>query len=84
MINIVDFYADWCGPCQRLKPVLEEIESERNDVSVEYVNIDENMARAQESGVSSLPTIIFEKNGVEYKRLQGAVSKQKILDIIDS
>lgn len=47
MIKIIDFYADWCGPCQRLKPILKEIESERDDVNVEYINIDENMDLAQ-------------------------------------
>lgn len=84
MIKIIDFYADWCGPCQRLKPILKEIESERDDVNVEYINIDENMDLAQEKGVASLPTIIFEKDGVEYNRIQGLVTKQKIISVVES
>jgi len=84
MITIIDFYADWCGPCKRLKPVLQEIQSERKDVNIEYVNVDDNMDRAQANNITSLPTIVFEKNGKEYTRINGAVTKQKILDTIKS
>ena len=84
MIKVIDFYADWCGPCQRIKPLLQEIESERDDVNIEYVDIEADMSRAEANNVTSLPTIIFEKEGEEIGRLNGACSKQAILSMINS
>lgn len=83
MIKLIDFYADWCGPCNRLKPLLQEIELER-DILIEYVDIQNDLNRVEANNITSLPTIIFEKEGKEFGRLNGSCSKQAILSMIDS
>ena len=60
---LIDFYADWCGPCQMMGPVVEEISNEVTDAKVCKVNIDEEMAIAQKYGVMSIPTFVVIKNG---------------------
>mgnify|MGYP000214110387 CR=1 FL=1 len=60
---LVDFYADWCGPCKMMGPVVEEISGELDDVKVCKINIDEEMEVAQRYGVMSIPTFIAFKNG---------------------
>ena len=60
---LVDFYADWCGPCKMMGPVVEEISGELDDVKVCKINIDEQMSIAQKYGVMSIPTFIVFKNG---------------------
>ena len=63
---LVDFYADWCGPCRMLRPTLEQISDERNDVIVAAVNIDENPELADVFGISSIPCVIlFKKESLE-------------------
>ena len=59
---LVDFYADWCGPCKMMGPVVEEISGELDDVKVCKINIDEEMEVAQRYGVMSIPTFIAFKN----------------------
>ena len=60
---LIDFYADWCGPCQMMGPVVEEISNEVSDAKVCKLNIDEEMEIAQKYGVMSIPTFIVIKNG---------------------
>ena len=60
---LVDFYADWCGPCKMQGPVLEELASERSDVKVCKLNIDDERELALEYGVMSIPTLMIVKNG---------------------
>lgn len=60
---LVDFYADWCGPCKMMAPVVEELAGEEPGVKVCKINIDEEMAIAQRYGVMSIPTFIAFKNG---------------------
>ena len=55
---LIDFYADWCGPCQMVSPIVDEIASERSDIKVCKVNVDEQMELAQSFGVSSIPTLV--------------------------
>lgn len=72
---LVDFYADWCGPCQMMGPVVEEIAAEVSDVKVGKINIDEQMAIAQKYGVMTIPTFAVFKNGEIVKKEIGALPK---------
>jgi thioredoxin 1 len=82
MVKILDFYADWCGPCQTLTPTLEEVVRETG-IELEKVNVDQNQERASKYGVFSVPTLVFEKEGKEIDRLVGLVAKNKILETIE-
>lgn len=80
---IVDFYADWCGPCKMIAPVLEEIAAENEGVSVYKVNIDENHQLAARFDIRSIPCIISFKGGQVHKRTLGAQPKEKLLELVD-
>lgn len=80
---LVDFYADWCGPCRMLAPILEDISSERNNVKIVKVNVDEAEKVAQQFGIMSIPTIIIFKNGKEVSKKVGLCSKEEIMDMIN-
>ena len=75
---IVDFWAEWCGPCHAIAPVLEQIESERSDLKVVKLNIDEQPAIAQRYGVMSIPTLILFKNGEPAAAAVGAMPKSML------
>ena len=78
----VDFYADWCGPCQMMGPVVEEISNEVNDAKVCKINIDEQMSIAQKYGVMSIPTFIVFKNGDVADKKMGAMPKSAVLSML--
>ena len=75
---LVDFWAEWCGPCQKVSPILDEI-SEENSLWVGKLNIDENPEKTQEYSVQSIPTMILFKDGKPVHRVQGAMPKHKLL-----
>ncbi len=76
---LVDFWAEWCGPCRMVAPVLEEIASEQSDkLVVAKLNIDENPQTQMSFDVMSIPTMILFKDGVEKKRIVGARPKHQI------
>jgi thioredoxin 1 len=75
---LVDFWAPWCGPCRIVSPILEEIHTERDDLRVVKLNVDDNQATAIKYEVLSIPTMILFKNGTEVKKLIGAVPKARI------
>ena len=77
--TLVDFYADWCGPCRLVSPIVDEIAEERNDVTVGKVNVDDENALAMKYGVMSIPTLIVFKDGKEAARIVGARPKAAIL-----
>lgn len=79
---LVDFYADWCGPCKMLAPVIDEIAEQRTDVTVGKVNVDSCPGIASAYGVMSIPTLIVFKNGKEHIRTVGVRSKQEILSML--
>lgn len=79
---LVDFYADWCGPCKMMAPVVEELAGEEPGVKVCKINIDEEMAVAQKYGVMSIPTFIAFKNGEVAGKQIGAVPKSKLQEMI--
>jgi thioredoxin 1 len=76
---LVDFYADWCGPCKMVAPIIEEIANEREDITVGKINVDENPELAIKYGVSSIPTILVFKEGKEDARLIGFRDKSDYL-----
>ena len=76
---LVDFWAEWCGPCHIVAPTLDEIATEHMaDLTVAKLNVDERPDIARDFGVMSIPTLILFKDGVEKKRLVGALSKRAI------
>lgn len=80
---VVDFYADWCGPCKMLKPVLEEYSTKHaNDTMVYKINADQSQDILAQYGVMSLPTLIVFQNGAESKRSVGYAPLEKIEEII--
>ncbi len=80
---LVDFYADWCGPCKMMGPLVEEIAKEYGDsVVVGKLNIDENMTTAQSYKVMTIPTLMVFKNGVPVETSIGVVPKGKLVEMI--
>lgn len=73
---LVDFYADWCGPCQMLSPIVDEVAEERDDIKVGKINVDEQMELAQKYGVMTIPTLLVIKNGEIANKHIGALSKR--------
>lgn len=80
---VVDFWAEWCGPCKMIAPALEEIASEMaGKVTIAKVNIDENPELAAQFGVRSIPTLLMFKDGELAANLVGAAPKSKLSDWI--
>jgi thioredoxin 1 len=79
---LVDFWATWCGPCQMLSPVIDELAEEIDDVKICKVNVDEQPALARKFFVMSIPTMIVFKDGKPAKRHVGALSKEEILELL--
>jgi thioredoxin 1 len=75
---IVDFWAEWCGPCRAVAPVLDQIASEREDLRVVKVNVDDEPALAQRYGILSIPTIVLFKSGEPQAAAVGAQPKQML------
>ena len=76
---LVDFYADWCGPCQMLAPILEEVDF----IDVLKINVDEHQELAAKFGVMSIPTLVLMENGEEVKRDLGFKNLDQIKKMVD-
>jgi thioredoxin 1 len=81
---LVDFWAAWCGPCRVVAPVLEEIASERDDLRIVKLNVDENQQTAANFEVLSIPTMILFKNGQVAKKIIGAYPKRRLESELES
>ena len=79
---LVDFYADWCGPCQMLSPIVDEVAEERDDIKVGKINVDEQMELAQKYGVMTIPTLLVIKNGEIANKHIGALSKSGVIELL--
>lgn len=82
-IILLDFYADWCGPCRMLSPVVDEFAEENPDFVVGKINVDKEPELSEEFGVSSIPMLVVLKDGKILNKSVGAKSKQQILEMIE-
>ena len=79
---LLDFWADWCGPCRMLSPTVDEIADERTDIKVGKVNVDNDPSLAEKFGVFSIPTLIVIKDGKVVSQSAGLRPKKAILDML--
>lgn len=79
---LLDFYADWCGPCRMVGPVVEEIANERDDILVAKINVDDEPDLAMQFGVSTIPSLFVLKNGEIVNQASGARPKPQILAML--
>lgn len=80
---LLDFYADWCGPCRMVSPVVDQIAEERPDIAVGKVNVDEQPELAAQFGVMSIPTLLVFKDGQAVNKAVGARPKEELLSLLD-
>jgi thioredoxin 1 len=80
---VVDFWAEWCGPCKKLAPVYEEVSEEMEEVNFGKVDMEEHGDIGTEMGVRALPTLVIMKDGEEVARKSGAMPKQKLKSWIE-
>ena len=81
-ITIVDFYANWCGPCRMLSPVLEELEEENDNISIAKVDVDEARELAMKYKISAIPALLFFKDGELVSTEVGFMSKDDLLEVL--
>ena len=79
---IVDFYADWCGPCKMLSPIVDEVAQENEDIKVVKVNVDDSQDLAMKYQVMSIPTLVVIKEGNEINRSVGLIDKNQVVNMI--
>ena len=79
---LLDFFADWCGPCRMVSPVIDEIACEQSDVAVGKINVDSEPDLAREYGVYSIPTLVVIRDGKVINQAVGARSKEQILAML--
>lgn len=79
---VIDFYADWCGPCKMYAPIVESVAAENEDIKVVKINIDNAQDIAVKYNVMSIPTTIIIKNGEEVNRAVGMISKSELLNMV--
>lgn len=79
---LVDFWAPWCGPCQMVGPIVEEIAEERDDIIVAKINVDEEMELAKKFRIMSIPTILVLKDGKKVASSIGYKPKEDILNLL--
>ena len=80
---LLDFWADWCGPCRMIAPAVEEVAEEREDIAVGKVNVDEQPALAQRFGIMTIPTLVLVKDGAVAAQVSGVRPKSAIDAFID-
>ena len=79
---LLDFYADWCGPCRMVSPIVDEIAEERSDIVVGKINVDDCPELAMQFGIISIPTLIVMKGGEAVNKMVGARPKSEILSAL--
>lgn len=82
--TVIDFWADWCGPCKMLGPVVEQLSTENNDVAIGKLDVMGNNTSASKYGITGIPCIIFFKDGQEIDRIKGVVPKSALQAKIDA
>lgn len=76
---LVDFWAEWCGPCKAMEPALSEISDEEGNLKVVKVNVDENIQYPQQYGIMSIPNMILFKDGQPVEQLIGLMPKENVM-----
>ena len=79
---LIDFYADWCGPCKMFSPIVESVAEENEDIKVVKIDVDNAQDLAIKYQIMSIPTIVVIKNGQEVNRNVGVVSKSQIVEMV--
>lgn len=79
---LIDFYADWCGPCKMLSPIIDDVAKENENIKVVKIDVDTAQDLAIEYQVMSIPTVVVIKDGQELNRSVGVVSKSEILEMV--
>ena len=80
---LIDFWASWCGPCQMLSPIIEEVAAEVSDVKIGKINVDEEPQLAAQFGVMSIPTLLVMKGGKVVNQMVGARPKVQVLAMLE-
>lgn len=80
---LVDFWAEWCGPCRMMSPVIDEVAETLSDVKVCKVNVDEASDLASMFGIESIPTLVVIKNGQTVNKSIGLISKEQVLQLLN-
>lgn len=79
---LIDFYADWCGPCKMMAPIVEEIAEEIADITVGKINVDSESSLAAKFGIMTIPTFVVIKDGEITNQISGAMPKKQLTDAI--
>lgn len=80
---LIDFYADWCGPCKMVSPIIDEVSEERCDVKICKVNVDSSPELAEAFGIQSIPSLVVIRDGKTVAQTVGAMSKELLVGFID-
>ena len=80
---LLDFYADWCGPCKMVSPVVDQIAEQHPEYVVGKINVDDEEDLAAQFGVMSIPTLVVLKNGEQVNKSVGVIPKEKILEMLN-
>lgn len=82
---LIDFWAEWCGPCKMIAPILDDVAGEFSDrVAIKKLNIDENPNIAQKFGIRSIPTLMLFKDGAVHAQKLGAMSKSQLTEFLET
>lgn len=78
---VVDFYADWCGPCKTMGRIIDQVAAQYP--SITFLKVDSDQFQSISSGIRSIPTLVFYKNGTQVKRISGTQSKNALIDLLE-
>lgn len=79
---VLDFYADWCGPCKIQSPIIDNLSEENNNIKVGKINVDDNPELAEKYSIMSIPTILVIKNGEVTNQFVGVTEKEKLKEVL--
>jgi thioredoxin 1 len=79
---LIDFWADWCGPCRMLSPIIDEVAAENTDIKVGKVNVDEQQELASQFGIMSIPTLLVFKDGTKVSESVGLIPKEQVVKLL--
>jgi len=82
-VVLVDFWAEWCGPCKLIGPIIEELSNEMPDVTFAKMNVDENQEAPQKLGITSIPTLVVYRNGEAVDRIVGMLPKPQLRKAVE-